>query len=72
MSNTLSNSEVLNAQVDDTWIPEGFVLVIGPDNQKYIVPEYAVPDLEQNYLSKKKELRATNAQGSVSISFFSF
>jgi hypothetical protein len=66
-----SNSQDSIPQVDDMWIPEGFVLVIGPNNQKYIVPEYCVPDLDIDYLSneKKKELGATNAQGTVSFSF---
>lgn len=54
---------------DDNWIPEGFVLVVGPNNVKYIVPEYSLPDLDQEYLSNKnkEELRANNALGSVSF-----
>jgi hypothetical protein len=52
MPNT-SNSQDSNPQVDDMWIPEGFVLVIGPNNQKYIMPEYCVPDLD-SIVSKKK------------------
>ena len=56
---------------DDTWVPEGFVLVMGPNNQKYVVPEYCVPDLDQKYLSNKKKenSNANNAQGTVSYLF---
>ena len=28
-----------------TWIPEGYVLVTGPDEQPYVVPEFCVPAL---------------------------
>lgn len=56
-------------QSEDTWVPEGYVLTIGPNNQKYIVPEYCLPDLDQIYLSdkKKEELNASNAEGTVSF-----
>ena len=35
------------------WIPEGFVLVIGPDKEKYIVPEFLVDSFDQDYYSYK-------------------
>lgn len=59
---------------DYTWIPEGFVLVTGPDNEMYIVPDFMVPSLDQDYRSekKKKDLKATCAPGSVSTSFMLF
>ena len=42
---------------DYTWIPEGFVLVTGPDNEMYIVPDFMVPSLNQDYRSEKKKKR---------------
>lgn len=27
------------------WIPEGYVLVTGPDDQTYVMPEFCVPAL---------------------------
>lgn len=56
----------------DSWLPEGFVFVTGPDNEIYIVPEFMVPALDQNYNAKQKklELRASSAPGSVSHLFY--
>lgn len=31
---------------EDSWIPEGYILFIGPDKEKYIAPEFMVPSLE--------------------------
>jgi hypothetical protein len=60
----------------ESWIPDGFVLLTGPDNEKYIAPEFMVPVLDQEYNAKEKKrnLRASSAQGSVSThsSFYSF
>jgi len=55
--------------INDPWIPEGFVLVVDPDNKQYIVPEFMVPDLDQQFHAKKKrkELMADEASDSVSI-----
>jgi hypothetical protein len=53
---------------DNEWIPDGFVLINGPDNERYVVPEYMVPALHQTFDAKKKkeELDVCNAMGSVS------
>jgi hypothetical protein len=57
-------------ETDNNWIPEGFVLVIGPDNNKYIMQEHVVPALEQDFLAygRKMVLETFNASGTVSIS----
>ena len=54
-------------QDEDHWIPEGFVLVIGPDEKAYILPEFMLPDLDQSFNARKraKELKASNAAGMV-------
>jgi hypothetical protein len=51
------------------WNAEGFVVLIGPDNSKYLVPDFLVDSLQQSYQSyfKKKELRASSAAGTVSV-----
>jgi len=70
MESTTPNSTFLvSTKPYDSWIPEGFVVVVGPDNEQYIVPEYAVPELEKEYESKKmkKILGAFQAKGTVSI-----
>ena len=66
----MPNSNTTNSQANETWVPDGFVQVIGPDNQMYVVPEL---DLDQIHLSNKKkdELSVSNAQGTVSLKIFS-
>jgi hypothetical protein len=55
-----------------TWIPEGYVVFIGPDNEKYIAPEFMLPTLDQDYHSnqKKAQLGALSAPGTVSFIVF--
>lgn len=69
MSSTPMPNAPSDSKSDDTWVPEGYVLTIGPNDQKYIVPEYCLPDLDQIVVSdkKKEELRASDAQGTVSF-----
>jgi len=52
----------------NSWIPEGYVLMTGPDNQDYIAPEFMVPVLDQDFNAKekKKELKVSGALGTVS------
>ena len=60
-----------DSKSDNSWVPEGYVVAIGPNNKTYIVPEYFLPDLlvDQIMVSnkKKEELGVTNAQGTVSF-----
>ena len=64
-----SSPTVVGIQSDDSWIPDGFILVVGPDGKKYIVPEFMVTALDQDYHSdkKKEELKSFSAAGTVSI-----
>jgi hypothetical protein len=52
----------------NSWIPEGYVLMTGPDNKDYIAPEFMVPVLDQDFNAKekKKELKVSGALGTVS------
>jgi hypothetical protein len=54
---------------ENGWIPEGFVLLVGPNNENYILPEFMVPALDQDFHSnkKKKKLRAYESSGTVSL-----
>ena len=71
MDSTRSNIFVPKKSSTDNWIPEGFVVLIGPDNEKYVVPEFMVDKIDQDYRSqeKKKELKASSAPGTVSFFF---
>ena len=72
MDSTRSNIFVPKKSSTDNWIPEGFVVLIGPDNEKYVVPEFIVDKIDQDYGSqeKKKELKASSAPGTVSFFFY--
>lgn len=61
-------------QNDSVWIPDGFVIVVGPDDEKYIVPEFMVDNLDQQFNADRrtKILRAFSAPGSVSNFFFCY
>lgn len=66
-----SSSAISNKTEVNTWIPQGYQLVVGPDNAKYIVPEFIIPALRQDYETEemKKRLLVTNAAGTVSFRF---
>ena len=51
-----------------SWIPEGYQLIVGPDGKEYIMPDFAIPALEQEVQAeaKKSSLNASNALGTVS------
>jgi hypothetical protein len=53
----------------DTWIPEGYVLVVGPNEIKYIVPEFILPALDQDFHAgvRKEKIGAFRAPGTVSL-----
>lgn len=67
MQSTAQSSSNQPNEKEDTWLPEGYVVVIGPDNKKYIMPDFMVPGLDQDYQSKEKkeELRVLTAKGTV-------
>ena len=68
--NTLPNTNESN-KLNNTWLPDGFALVIGPDNKEYIMPELLIPDLVQIYKSeeKKQKYLIPQARGIVSSIF---
>ena len=65
-SSALKDSHTATSK--DLWVPEGFVVLIGPNGEKYITPEFMVPALDQDFHSNKKKesLGALGAKGSVS------
>lgn len=58
-----------SVETDKLWLPEGFVLVVAPDDNKYIVHEHIVPALLQHFKANefKKDLKTFMAPGAVSI-----
>ena len=55
-----------NNQTEDNskWIPEGFVEVLGPTGDKYLVPEFYAPLVA---LKAKNHLDLENFDGTVSV-----
>lgn len=58
----------------ESWIPDGFVLVMGPDEKRYILPEFMLPDRDQTFNARKRaqELMASSAAGTVSAGNHAF
>jgi hypothetical protein len=73
-SSAKSSSSTSEEKIEDSWIPEGFVLLIGPDNKKYILPDFMEPALDQEYHSeqKKDNLKTWMAKGTVRPRFRHF
>ena len=69
-SSFMSSSILELAHVEDdlSWIPEGYVVVRGPDGQRYVVPEFCVSALHQilDGLGEKKKLEVDKFAGTVS------
>ena len=42
MQPTLSSSIWIPKEGEENWIPDGSVVVIGPDNQKYLMRDFMV------------------------------
>ena len=68
-STSKTSSHIVINQGD--WIPDGFVTIIGPNNEKYIVPEFMINKLNQDYHTKmrKVKLGVSMAPGVVSLFF---
>lgn len=62
---------LLHPEGEATWIPEGFLLVKGPDGQKYVVPEVFALTLLQSLdaYQKGKDLNIEKAAASVCFFF---
>jgi hypothetical protein len=58
----------MSSNVFTTPIPEGYVVVTGPDDNQYVVPDFMVPALHQMFdgYRKKLDLDAFRQAGSVS------
>jgi hypothetical protein len=61
----------LDLENDNAGIPDGFIVISGPDGQRYLVPEFLVSDLNQTILGQmqKKYLGVEKASGSVRCLF---
>lgn len=68
MSSTI-NRNVPRVEGDASWIPEGYIVVTGPDDQRYVVPQYFVSALHQNLDGhrEKDKLEIEKAAGTVCI-----
>jgi hypothetical protein len=69
MSSTINQ---IPAEEDANWIPEGYAIILRPDGQRYVVPEFAIPALSQIFdgYRKKVELDVFKAAGTVSPDIF--
>ena len=54
----MTSSMFLPKKSTPSWIPEGYVLLLGPDNEKYLVPDFMVDSIDQDYhlIVKKKHI----------------
>ena len=68
MESSSSNIFVPKKDLTANWIPEGFVLLIGPDEEKYIVLEFLVDSFDQDYYSYIIIIKLSGALGTVSFS----
>ena len=62
-----------NSDEGNPWVPEGYVVIIGPNDNRYVVPEFCAADFKQKIDEdqKKKEMEVFKAAGSVSPSYHS-
>jgi hypothetical protein len=67
----MENTEAqINA--DAQWMPEGFVQVVGPNGQHYLVPEFYAPALQNDIdrSEEKKKMEIDKGAGTVSYHFY--
>lgn len=63
----LNTASVASKSKNNAWVPDGFVPVVGPDGNNYLVPGFMVPALKQEYqATQKKDVNAMGASGTVS------
>jgi hypothetical protein len=67
-SNNVGSTSKLSIEKDNTWVPEGFVCILAPDEKQYMVPEYMVPAIFQQFNAKTnmEDLNVLSASGTVS------
>ncbi|KAF8799823.1 hypothetical protein BYT27DRAFT_7217374 [Phlegmacium glaucopus] len=63
--NPFTSDNVQNSETP--WIPEGCITVVGPNDQRYLVPAFMLPAMHQLFEGhrKKEELKAFGASGTV-------
>ena len=61
-----------NSNASYSWVPEGYVVIIGKDDQRYVVPSFFVPFFHQIFDGywKKEELQVFKGAGNVSTNHF--
>jgi hypothetical protein len=53
---------------EHSWIPDGCVILVGPDGKRYVVPAFMGPAMRQAFEGqKKKDLMTFGASGTVSL-----
>ena len=70
----VDDNSTIEGNSDSSWIPEGFVEVLGPNAQRYLVPEFYESALHNslNGFMKKTEFEMKKAYGTVSLFNFDF
>jgi hypothetical protein len=63
----MENTEA-QIKADAPWMPEGFVQVVGPNGQHYLVPEFYAPALQNDIdrSEEKKKMEIDKGAGTVS------
>jgi hypothetical protein len=64
----MENNTETQIKNDAAWLPEGFVQIIGPNGQHYLVPEFYAPALQKNIdeSEEKKKMEVNKGAGTVS------
>jgi hypothetical protein len=62
-----SEDQIQHNESSSTWIPEGYVEVMGPDGQRYLVPGFCAQALQSSLdgLKEKLRLNVEKAAGTV-------
>ena len=64
----MENNTEAQIKNDAAWLPEGFVQIIDPNGQHYLVPEFYAPALQKNIdeSEEKKKMEVNKGAGTVS------
>jgi hypothetical protein len=65
----MSHTKGSQSESNPPWIPEGFVILMGPDDQSYVVPQFFVPSMQHNFdgYREKQKMEVEKAAGTVSL-----
>lgn len=63
---------VTKSDMQSLCIPDGFVMVLGPANERYIIPDFFKPALYQllDSFREKQDLEIEKEEGTVSVFLF--